>query len=134
MSQYTYKPMLTVELPEKLYKKMCSLISIEEIDEIEMYDALTCDLIDMLAKVQLSQPVPTKSEEQLFYYLFATKNFKKEPTKFYRVILEDDGKTYQYCFITKEGKINRTDDFENISTLKMEQIPERFKPFAIEVK
>lgn len=130
---YSYKPMVTVELSEELYEKMCNLISMDEIDEIEPTYALNTKLYAELTTIGITQPVPTKTEEELFYYMFATKNFKRAPVKYYRVILEDDGLGFQYCYINDEGKISRSHDKERIPKLTMKQIPERFKPFAQEV-
>lgn len=130
---YSYKPMVTVELSEELYEKMNNLISIDEIDEIEPTYALNTKLYNELTTIGITQPVPTKTEEELFYYMFATKNFKRAPIKYYRVILEEDGVGYQYCYVGTDGKINRVEDYDSIPQLTMKQIPERFKPFAQEV-
>lgn len=130
---YSYKPMVTVELSEELYEKMCNLISIDVIDEIKPTYVLNTKLYNELTTIGITQPVPTKTEEELFYYMFATKNFKRAPIKYYRVILEDDGEVCQYFYINEEGRISIGNSKDRIPKLTMKQIPERFKPFAQEV-
>jgi hypothetical protein len=69
-------------------------------------------------------------------YLLSTQNFTVKE-KLYRVILQEERNSakadWVYFFVNKDGVLDYTDYFQNVSVLKEPEIPEQFKAFMKEV-
>lgn len=91
-----------------------------------------------IQKIFINRKNETGVDRTLFSivaYLLSTQNFTIKE-KLYRVILQEenngDKSEWVYFFVRKDGMIDYTDLFRNVSVLKESEVPEQFKPFMKE--
>lgn len=94
------------------------------------------ELIDIFRNCDDSEDGVDRSLFSIVAYLLSTQNFTVKE-KLYRVILQEenngDKSEWVYFFVRKDGVIDYTDLFRNVSVLKESEVPEQFKPFMKEV-
>jgi hypothetical protein len=92
------------------------------------------ELIDIFRNCEDSEDGVDRSVFSIVAYLLSTQNFVAKE-KEYRVILQNNTKDeyWRYYFVKKDGKLDYTDDFEDIPVLKESEVPEQFKAFMKEV-
>lgn len=112
----------------KLWKDNISGKGYQDFSESEKQE-----LIEIYCNCDYEEDGVDRSVFSIVAYLLSTQNFTVKE-KEYRVILQEDKDEYwRYYFVKKDGKLDYTDDLEDIPVLKESEVPEQFKVFMKEV-